>query len=221
MLYTLAYSLLHLCITAKDPMKVNIIPTKKLAILSFCAVMLAFSYNASATPHPLPPVITASTAILGNITFSGGATLDTGNANTAHAVTSFKNTVVQSVSGDFDTFINDLDPATFSASWVFDPSTPTSSLWSVGGFTFDLLTSTVVMRGGGILAVSGTGTISGNSFDPTFGTWSFTTQNPGTPNGVFSFSASGLAVPDGGATVALLGLTLVGVEVLRRKLITA
>jgi protein with PEP-CTERM/exosortase system signal len=201
-------------------MKVNTVPTKKVGILfaaSFCAVMLAFSYNASATPHPLPPVITASTAIQGNITFSGGATLDTGNANTAHAVTSFKNTVVQSVSGDFDTFINDLDPATFSASWVFDPSTPTSSLWSVGGFTFDLLTSTIVMRGSGTLAVSGTGRISGNGFDTTDGSWSFTTQNPGSL-GTFSFSAAGLAVPDGGSAVALLGLALMGIEVLRRKL---
>jgi VPDSG-CTERM motif len=197
-------------------MKVNTVPTKKLAILSFCAVMLAFSYNASATPHPLPPVITASTAIQGNITFSGGSTLDTGNANTAHAVTSFVNTLVQSVSGDFDTFINPLDPATFSASWVFDPSTPTSALWTVGGFTFDLLTSTIDMRSGGTLSIKGTGTISGNSFDPTLGTWSFTTQNP-SANGIFSFSASGLAVPDGGATVTLLGLALVGVEVVRRK----
>lgn len=199
-------------------MRVNIIPTKRVAILSaaFCAVMFAFSHNASATRHALPPVISATNAIEGNITFSGGATLDTGNANTAHAVTSFKNTVVQSVSGDFDTFINDLDPATFSASWFFDPSTPTSGLWSVGGFTFDLLTSTIVARGSGSLTVSGTGTISGNSFDPTFGTWMFTTQNPGA-NGTFSFSASGLSVPDGGSAVSLLGLALIGIEVLRRK----
>jgi hypothetical protein len=158
-------------------MKVNRVPKKNLAILSaaFCAVMFAFSYNASATPHPLPAVITASTAIQGNITFTGGATLDTGDANTAHAVTSFVNTIVQSVTGDFDTFINPLDPATFSASWVFDPSTPTPGLWTVGGFTFD-------------------------------------------SGGVFSFSASGLAVPDGGSAVALLGLALIGIEVLRRKL---
>ena len=200
-------------------MRVNIIPTKRVVILSaaFCAVMFAFSHNASATRHALPPVISATNAIEGAITFSGGATLDTGNANTAHAVTSFKNTLVQSVSGDFDTFINDLDPATFSASWVFDPSTPTPSLWTAGGFTFALLTSTIDMRSGGTLSVKGTGTISGNSFDPTFGTWSFTTQNP-SANGTFSFSASGLSVPDGGSAVALLGLALMGIEVLRRKL---
>ncbi len=37
-------------------MKRNLIPTNKLALLSaaVCALMLAFSHNASATPGPLP-----------------------------------------------------------------------------------------------------------------------------------------------------------------------
>jgi hypothetical protein len=130
---------------------------------------------------------------------------------------SWQNTIVQSVSGDFDTFINPLDPATFSAPWLFDPSTPTPALWSVGGFTFDLIASTIVFQGNGFLSVSGTGTISGNGFDPTFGTWSFSTQNP-SAKGIFSFSAAGQAVPDGGSAVALLGIALTGMEVLRRRL---
>jgi hypothetical protein len=202
-------------------MKVNIIPKKRVAILSaaFCAVMFAFSHNASAVPHPLPPVPNLATTIQGSITFSGGCTLDTGNANTAHSVTSWVNTVVQSVSGDFDTFINPLDAATFSAPWIFDPSTPTPALWSVGGFTFDLLTSTIVVRGGGFLSVLGTGTISGNGFGPTFANWRFSTQNP-SADGIFSFSAAD-GVPDGGSAVALLGFAFIGVEVLRRKFMGA
>jgi hypothetical protein len=38
-------------------MKINLIPSKKLALLSaaVCAVMLAFSHNASATPQRMPP----------------------------------------------------------------------------------------------------------------------------------------------------------------------
>ena len=35
---------------------------------------------------------------------------------------------------------------------------------------------------------------------------------------MFSFSANGVAVPDGGSAVALLGLALTGIELLRRKL---
>ncbi|MGC2353370.1 MAG: VPDSG-CTERM sorting domain-containing protein, partial [Candidatus Udaeobacter sp.] len=60
----------------------------------------------------------------------------------------------------------------------------------------------------------------GHGFDATAGTWSFTAQN-GSANGVFSFSASTFssqATPDGGATVALLGLALAGIEGTRRKL---
>ena len=34
----------------------------------------------------------------------------------------------------------------------------------------------------------------------------------------FTFSANEVEVPDGGSTVALLGLALTGIEVLRRKL---
>jgi hypothetical protein len=154
--------------------------------------------------------------ITGSITFTGGATLDTGNANTAHSVTSFQNTVVQSVDGDFDTFINPLDSATFSAPWVF--SLPKAGLWSVGGFTFNLLSSTV-SQGNGFLNVSGTGTISGNGFDGTSGIFNFSTQNPGSGRPpIFSFSAASQGVPDGGSAVALLGLALTGMEVLRRKL---
>jgi hypothetical protein len=154
--------------------------------------------------------------IQGSITFTGGATLDTGNANTAHSVTSFKNTVVQSVDGDFDTFINQNDSATFSAPWVFNPSTPRPALWSVGGFTFNLLSSTV-SQGGGFLNVSGTGTISGNAFDVTSGTFTFSTQNPGS-RGIFSFSAASQAVPDGGSAVMLLGAALGALGMARRFL---
>jgi hypothetical protein len=158
-----------------------------------------------------------ATAINGAITFKGGCRLDTGNVNTANAVIAWSNTAVESVSGDFATFINSQDLATISAPWVFDPSTPCAGLWTVGGFTFDLMTSTIVHQGGGFLSISGTGTILGNGFDATLGTWSFSTQSPSS-RGVFSFSASGQSVPDGGSAVALLGLALTGIEGLRRKL---
>jgi hypothetical protein len=50
-------------------------------------------------------------------------------------------------------------------------------------------------------------------------TWAFTTQNAGgRTRAIFSFSANGNAVPDGGSAVAFLGLALTGLEVLRRKL---
>ena len=103
--------------------------------------------------------------------------------------------------------------------WIFNPSTPTPGLWSVGGFTFDLLSSTIITQNPFVLAITGTGIVSGNGFDATQMDWAFTTQSSGgRTHLVFSFSANGTAVPDGGAAVALLGIALTGVEVLRRKL---
>ena len=109
--------------------------------------------------------------------------------------------------------------ATMAQPWIFNPSTPTPALWSVGRFTFDLLSATVVTQNAQFLSITGTGIVSGNGFDPTNTEWSFTSQNAGgRPGTIFSFSANGIAVPDGGMTVALLGIAFVGLEGLRRKL---
>jgi hypothetical protein len=75
------------------------------------------------------------------------------------------------------------------------------------------------MQTASTLVIEGTGIVSGNGFDPTAMDWSFTTQSSGgRTRTTFSFSANGVAVPDGGSAVALLGLALTGIEVLRRRL---
>jgi hypothetical protein len=161
--------------------------------------------------------------INGAITFAGGAVYDTTSLATATRVNSFSDVTVMSRDGDFTSFVNVGDSVTMGSPYIFMLSTPTPGLWSVGGFTYDLATSTVVLQNADFLVISGTGTISGNGFDPTPGTWSFTSQSPAA-NGVFSFSASDGAtggVPDGGTTAALLGIGLVGIEFLRRKVAIA
>ena len=108
-----------------------------------------------------------------------------------------------------------------AAPYIFSPSTGTPALWSVGGFTFDLQTSSVTLQNNNFLAISGTGTIFGPAgFDPTPGVWAFTTQNAGgRPGSTFTFSANTAAVgvPDGGMTVALLGAGLLGLAAFRAK----
>ena len=157
----------------------------------------------------------------GAITFAGGAKFDTNSLATATRVNTFKNVKVMSEDGDFAAFVNDDDAVAMAAPYIFTPSTPTPGLWSVGGFTFDLASSTVVLQNADFLLISGTGTITGNGFDPTPGTWSFTTQSPKS-NGGFSFSSSdGFVAPEGGSTVALLGLGLTGLWMIRRKVVTA
>lgn len=160
--------------------------------------------------------------INGAITFAGGAIFDTNSLATATRVDQFKNVAVMSRSLDFEAFTNVGDAVTMAEPWIFNPSTPTPGLWSVGGFTFDLDASTIVLQNSNFLLITGTGTIYGNGFDATPGTWSFTAQSPDA-NGVFSFSAGSAAqgVPDGGTTVALLGVSLAGLGLLRRKLRTA
>jgi len=166
-----------------------------------------------------------ATSINGDIQFAGEVHFDTNSLATATRVLTwfdvFHNAGFSSVTsgtGDF-AGIAPGTQATMAQPWIFNPSTPTPGLWSVGGFSYDLLTSTIVIQNAGTLFITGTGIVSGNGFDPTSMDWSFTTQSAGGRTRTnFSFSANGVVVPDGGSAVALLGLALVGIEVLRRKL---
>ena len=133
----------------------------------------------------------------GSITIKGGAHLDSTSANTATKVTEWLNgsgakPTVASRSGSFTGFVSTGAAVTMAAPWNFGSGL--AGLWSVGGFTFNLTASTITHQGKEFLAVSGTGTITGNGFDPTPGSWKFSTQNP-PANGVFSFSASTTASP--------------------------
>jgi hypothetical protein len=180
------------------------------------AILVAGFATTAFTGHQAKAVM-----ITGAINFAGGAVFDTNSLATATRVNTFSDVFVTAADGDFST-VSVGDAVTMATPYIFMPSTPTPSLWSVGGFTYDLDSSTVVLQNADFLIISGTGTISGNGFDTTSGTWSFTTQEPDA-NGVFSFSAgtAGQGVPDGGATVALLGIALAGVELIRRKLASA
>jgi hypothetical protein len=161
--------------------------------------------------------VATATLITGSISFSGQVQYDTGNLNTADAITSYSNARVQGSNGSFGGIAQNT-AANFNVPWNFDSSAPKSALWSVGGFTFDLLTSTIVNQGGGILTIMGTGIISSTNqaFDSTAGTWVFSSQDPST-RGKFSFSVGNTAVPEGGSALALLGIGLVVIETLRRR----
>ena len=164
-----------------------------LAVLATGLISCAlFSQQAQADP------------ITGAITFGGSVNMN-GNANTATAVTAWHgfggvgSPVVIDRDGDFASFVAPGAAAAFTAPWVFNsgtvgtpaPGPGVTALWSVGGFTFNLVTSSVFSQGGGGLVVNGYGWITGNGFDDTYGTWSFSTQNPGVGSPArFSFSAA-------------------------------
>jgi hypothetical protein len=166
--------------------------------------------------------------IQGDIDFGGVVTFDTTSLATATRVNVWNSSQVLQRTGNFATFVAVGAMPTMAAPWIFNSGTPaipapgpaTPMLWQVGGFTFDLSSSMVASQSATFLDVSGVGTITGNGFDPTPGTWSFnSTQADGSSNPTFSFQANSAAVPEA-SPLALFGigvLGLIGRQFLRRK----
>ena len=164
------------------------------AALLGAGVTLYGTYGLMASQPQAAPM---AAPITGTISIKGGAHPNTTSVNTATQVTNWLNgnnqpPTVVSRSGSFAS-VSVGAPVTVTAPWNFN-SGPLPALWSVGGFTFNLTASSIVMQANGFLNVSGTGTITGNSFNDTPGSWKFSTQNP-PANNVFSFSASTTANP--------------------------
>lgn len=180
---------------------------KKTLFRTLSALLAATALSTAAIAAP----------ITGAITFKGGVTLDTGSAGTATAVTGWSGVTVHSSDGDF-TGLNG-SAVTLTAPWSFT-SGALANLWSVGGFTFDLISSAINFQGAGSVSVGGNGTLKAAGYTDTAGIWSFTTQDPsaGTP-AEFSFSAAS-GVPEGGTTALMVGLALVGMSILgfRRRM---
>jgi hypothetical protein len=128
----------------------------------------------------LSPSVAQADPIIGSIGFSGVWAPDGGTVATTTGVDIVGDVaVVLAVSGDFAPFVTPIvDTATYN-DFTFSPSTATPGLWSVGGFTFDLATSSIVLQNSLGITLSGTGTVSGNGFDPTSGVWSWSGDNTG------------------------------------------
>ena len=154
--------------------------------------------------------------ISGKIDFGGVVTYNTNSLSTATQVTQWNSSIVLQDNGDFanPTYnINPGDSAMMSAPWTFNsgtvavpaPGPPLMALWKIGGFTFDLASSMVVSQSSTFLDVTGTGTISGNGFDPTPGTWSFTsTRSDGGTSDTFGFQAQSAAGPEPSSMLLLV-----------------
>jgi VPDSG-CTERM motif len=200
-------------------MKSKMFPTNKLAMLcaSLCAVMLTCGVF---VPH------VQAVPITGQISFSGRVALNNNNPLLATAVNTWRDSVnlhigfcnAFGVDGSFTgiTGLAAMSPWTFGV--VVGGARP--ALWSIGGFTFDLSSSTVIMRNPTDLVVTGIGVIHGGpGFDDTEGTWDFHLSNAGGRfHADFSFDSSADSVPDGGATVMLLGAALGALGMVRHYL---
>jgi hypothetical protein len=168
--------------------------------------------------------------IQGTIDFTGVVTFDTMSLATATRVNQWQPfqggtagfSMVLQDSGDFSSVAAGTQAA-MATPWIFNPSTMTPSLWSVGGFTFNLTSSVIMTQNAQFLDVEGVGTITStnSNFDPTPGTWSFTSSDANGQNQTtFSFQAHSAAVPEPNsvALVAIGTIAAVASKGLARKL---
>jgi hypothetical protein len=162
---------------------------------------------------------TQAAPITGNIDFGGVVTFDTMSLATATRVNIWNSSFVLQDSGSFSTVAPGTNVA-MAAPWIFNPSTATPALWTVGGFTFDLTSASVTVQNANFLNVTGAGTVSGNGFDPTPGVWTFSSSNSsGSNSSTFGFQSTTDPVPESSTTTLLtIGtFALVGLHYLRRS----
>jgi hypothetical protein len=191
--------------------------------------------------------VQASSYQTGSILVSGSVAFNTGSSGTATQLLGWfgdngsGNALVQGANGNFLSYAG--TTALSGSAWNFggngDPTSftaapPTTGFLTVGTMTFYLkdwsIQSQVLSDAFnekdplGALTISGNGFVSGPGFLTTFGTWIFSTVDAdGLNKASFSFLANGdginpAPVPDGGTTVALLGLVLGALALVQRKL---
>ena len=183
--------------------------TKKLATLLAAGALVAGAFQAQAAQ------ITGTIDIVA----SGSHVVLDKTANTVDFVDDNAlpgNALVSNGTGDFAAFIG--SAATY-ADFTYSPLAVVNPIWTLvaGGLSFDLASITFISEAGTGLVLNGTGTIHSALHDDTPGTWSFSADTAN--GGLFTFSSQTAAqVPDGGATAMLLGLGVLGMATLRRKL---
>jgi hypothetical protein len=177
-------------------------------IIGAATVVLALTQSIQAVP------------ITGSLNFTGQAVLNSSSVNTATAETSWVGPFLTgNSSGSFSGIASNSPVLMAIYTWSFNtPSASVSGFWSVGGFSFQLQSSHIASQGGGSLSVSALGMVTATGFDPTLMQWNFSARDAGSSPPTFAWSATTMNVPDGGATVMLLGIALSGVALLKRKL---
>lgn len=157
--------------------------------------------------------------INGDINISGSGTLNNTGINDATQLTSITAEVGAGSTGDYATIA--IGTAVTIADLVWNTVNYTGALvvndfWSInaGQYTFDLATITYNQVTAGTLTIQGTGTAQGTGFDDFTGYFTLSSSSSGTS---IAFSST-TAVPDSGHTAALLGLGMLGLAGLARRL---
>jgi VPDSG-CTERM motif len=193
-------------------MRMNMIPKEKLALLSaaVCAAMLALSHNASALTigdtHELgqvrPPIPEGDADITQYVNFMIGLAL----GGSGHVIIGPHDALVTRS-------LNDFGPLPSPATLALRGTGTTIDLGATAG-VYDYLFAHYGGPGGGTAEVWFVGDLSGMITIPATGFGGYGLS------GWALFTAPGGAVPDGGATVMLLGAALAAIGVARRFLMS-
>jgi hypothetical protein len=98
----------------------------------------------------------------------------------------------------------------------YSPLVVVNPIWTFAAVSFDLTQVTSIDESGSGLVLAGTGFLKAAGYDDTLGKWSFSADSSG---GSFSWSSTATApVPDGGTSMGLLGLSLLGLAGISNKL---
>jgi hypothetical protein len=146
---------------------------------------------------------------------AGGAYTTTGGVNLADATNVSLGTVfANGGTGDVEGTVNGSTLAGTGGALSLNAFAPVTNFFSVGGWTLDVSTLTIVDQTAGLLNLSGLGVLTGHGFDATDVNWSFSSSST-TSYSMTVSSVSPVPVP---AAAWLFGSGLLGlVGVARRK----
>lgn len=169
----------------------------------------------------LAAVSANATAINGTVSFSDEFTINTGSLATATAITGISSVAVSNSTGDYSGLAHgdtiDFSAITGATPFTFSPSTPFIGFWTVTKsgvtYSFDISTTAIDLQSSSALVLSGSGLAHITGYDDTVGNWTLTLNSGG---GLLNFSGV-TSVPDGGATLLLLGSALAGLGLIRRR----
>ena len=155
----------------------------------------------------------------GSLSMSGGfAPVDSlNNPTTLGAATGIDFTGIAHVEQAEGDYAGALGDAVTMTDFQFSPNLDPNpvNVWSVDGFTFAMDQLSTVFQNTNFLLLSGAGTVSGNGFDATEGTWWLSAQTA--QNITFSWSATSATVVPVPAAAWLFGSGLLGLVGIARK----